>query len=144
MMNLKRGLGMGLALAALAAVPAGANFSKSKSPKNSGPESSSEPEILGIDVAPEEPQMAEASPMPERRKPGKKADITLHFINEAARRKLHAKEITMREAMREVTIYSRLDNRTRRQLVQNIKYAHKLGSPEWQARAAEIKGGAHV
>lgn len=136
MMNLKRGLGMGLALAALAAVPAGANFSKSKSPKNSGEESVEKPP---------EPVLKSTEPEEHPTRNGRKpVDITLHFINAAARHKLHSKEITMKQAMKEVPIYAGLDNRTYRQLKQNLKYANKVRSPEWLAKAAEIKGVAHV
>lgn len=134
--SFKRSLAGSLAMAALLAQGSSSQFLGLDSPKNSKPESVEKPP---------EPVLKSTEPEKHPTRNGRKpVDITLQFINAAARHKLHAKEITMKQAMKEVPIYAGLDNHTLRQLKQNLKYASKVRNPDWIARAAEIKGAVHV
>lgn len=134
--SFKRSLVGSLALSALLAHGSAVHFLGLDSPKNSEPESVEKPP---------EPVLKSTEPEEHPTRNGRKpVDITLHFINAAARHKLHSKEITMKQAMKEVPIYAGLDNLTYRQLKQNLKYARKVRSEAWMAKAAEIKGAAHV
>lgn len=137
MRNLKNSLSLSIAASALLAQGSAVHFLGLDSPKNSEPESVPK----DLDKVPDDQPEGDEHPTRNGRKP---VDITLHFINAAARHKLHTKQIDMKQAMKEVPIYAGLDNRTYRQLKQNLKYARKVRSPEWMAKAAEIKGAAHV
>lgn len=135
--SFKRSLAGSLALSALLAQGSAVHFLGLDSPKNSEPESVPK----DLDKVPDDQPEGDEHPTRNGRKP---VDITLHFINAAARHKLHNNEITLKQAMKEVPIYAGLDNRTYRQLKQNLKYARKVRSEAWMAKAAEIKGAAHV
>lgn len=66
----------------------------------------------------------------------KHTSVALHFVNEAARRKFAAGEISEKDAFSKVPVYAGQDNRTYKKRYNDVKYDAKVMSKDWQAEVA--------
>jgi hypothetical protein len=69
----------------------------------------------------------------------KHKSVALHFVNEAAKRKFRAGEISEKDAFTKVPIYEGQDNRTYKKRYNDVKYDAKVMSKDWQKEAANIR-----